>query len=93
MVKMMVHTRKTDVKHSFGTKQHFPWDKFTKIGPVKSENHFLLKEIIKNRSHMVKMRVYIQKKTKRWKQNFVFGWFPHGLWVVLSCLGPVLDHF
>ena len=30
-----------------------------RIGPVESENHFLLKETVKTRSHMVKMMVYI----------------------------------
>ena len=29
------------IKHCFGTKHHFHRDKFMKIGPVKSENHYL----------------------------------------------------
>ena len=41
MVQMMVYIGKTDLKHCLVTKHHFRWDKFTKIGPVKSENHFL----------------------------------------------------
>ena len=32
-----------------------------RIGPVESENHFLLKETVKTKSHMVKMMVYIRK--------------------------------
>ena len=41
MVQTMLHIGKTQAKPCFGTKHHFPWDKFMKIGPVKSENHFL----------------------------------------------------
>ena len=61
MVQMMLYIGKTDVKHCFGTKHHFHRDKFMKIGPVESQNHFLLKETIKTRSHMVKNMLYIGK--------------------------------
>ena len=50
----------TEHKCCFRTKHHFTWDKFTKIGPVESENNFLLKETIKTRSHMIKMRIYMR---------------------------------
>ena len=45
-------------------KHHFHSDKFMKIGPVESQNHFLLKETIKTRSHMVKMKVYMKAYQK-----------------------------
>merc|ERR1712110_835527 len=49
------------IKHCFGTKHHFHRDKFMKIGPVKSEIHFLLTYMVKNRPRMVKMRSHIKK--------------------------------
>ena len=61
IIQIMVYIGKTDVKQCFVTKLHFHCDNFTKIGPVESENHFLLKETIKTRSRMVKMKVYIGK--------------------------------
>ena len=61
MVKNMLYKGKTEVKQCFGTIHHFHWDKFMKIGPVESQKHFLLKETIKTRSHMVKHMLYIRK--------------------------------
>ena len=59
MVQMMVYIGKTDVKHCFVMKHHFREAKFMKIGPSESENHSLLKETVKTRSHIVKMMLYI----------------------------------
>ncbi len=99
VVKMMVYIRKTDHKHCFGTNHLFHWDKFTKVGPVKSENHFLLKETVKTRSRMIKMKVYTRFYRKMSKTNRNIstkkkrGWFPHVFRVVWSCPGQVPDYF
>ena len=72
MVKMMVYIGKTDAKQCFVMKHHFRAPKFMKIGPSESENHFLLKEPVKTRSHMVKMMVYIRfyRKISRLIENY-----------------------
>ena len=84
MVQMMVYIRKTDVKHCFVMKHHFRGAKFMKIGPVESENHFLLKETVKTRSHMIKIIVYIRfyqkvsKNIENLSKTTQFFWsFPH----------------
>ena len=61
MVQNMAYIGKTDVKHCFVMKHHFRGAKFTKIGPVESENHFLLNGMVKTRPHMVHMMVYMGK--------------------------------
>ena len=58
MVKMKVYIGKTYVKHCFVMKHHFRAPKSIRMVPSESENHFLLKETIKNRSRMVKMKPY-----------------------------------
>ena len=85
MVEMMVYIRKNDHKHCFGTKLHFPWDKFTKIGPVKSEKYFLLKESIKTRSYMVQTILYIEKT----EAKPCFGTKHHFPWDKFMKIGPV----
>ena len=60
MVQNMLYIGKTDVKHCFVMKHHFRAPKSIKMVPSESENHFLLKETVKTRSHMIKMMVYIR---------------------------------
>ena len=72
MVQNMLYIAKTDLKQCFVTKLHFHRDKFAKIAPVESQNHFLLKEAIQTKSYMVKMRVYLRvyiKLTKMFEKN------------------------
>ena len=59
MVPNMLYIEKTDVKHCFVMKHHFRAPKSIKMVPSESKKHFLLKETIKTRSHMIKMMVYI----------------------------------
>ena len=81
MVQMMVYIGKTDVKHCFVMKHHFRGAKFMKIGASESENHFVLKETVKTRSHMVKMMVYIrfyrkiQKNIETYRKLSIFNFF------------------
>ena len=59
MVQNMLYIGKTYVKHCFVMKHHFRAPKSIRVVPSESENHFLLKETIKTRSHMIKIVVYI----------------------------------
>ena len=91
MVQMKVYIAKTEVKHCFGTKHHFHWDKFMKIWSVKSEFNFLLNGMVKTRSQMVQMMDYIRKTDhKQW-----FGSKHHFHWDKFMKIGPVKseNHF
>ena len=74
MVQMMVYIRKTDHKHCFGTNHHFPWAPELRIDPNGCPGQFLSKETIKNRSHMIKNRVYIRFYRKISKRRIFFVW-------------------
>ena len=75
MVKMKVYIGNTDHKQCFGTKHHFRAPKSIRVVPSESENHFLLKETIKTRSHMIKIVVYIGFYRKLSKFSIFFWIF------------------